>query len=133
MPDKEEDPLARLIEAMTGLPGIGEKTAERLAFHLLMAPKEEAMRLAYAIRDVKERIRYCAACFNVSAEDPCAICVDARRDRAVVCVVEQPSDLWAIERTGQFRGLYHVLLGRLAPLDGIGPDRLTIGRLLERL
>lgn len=128
-----DDPLARLIEALCGLPGIGEKTAERLAFHLLMASKEEAMRLAYAVRDVKEHVRLCAVCFNVGASTPCAVCRDAKRDRATVCVVEQPGDLWALERTGQYRGLYHVLGGRLAPLDGIGPDRLTAQSLLDRL
>jgi recombination protein RecR len=133
MPEKNHDPLAGLIEALAGLPGVGAKTAERMAFHLLMAPAEEAMRLAYAIRDVKEKIRHCAVCFNIGPDDPCAICRDPKRDRAVLCVVEQPGDLWAIERTAQYRGLYHVLLGRLAPLDGVGPDRLTAAKLAERL
>lgn len=128
-----DEPLARLIEALTGLPGIGEKTAERLAFHLLMASKEDAMRLAYAIRDVKDQVRLCAVCFNVGASTPCAVCRDPKRDRATVCVVEQPGDLWAIERTGHYRGLYHVLGGRFAPLDGVGPDRLTVQPLVERL
>ena len=127
------DPVARLIEELSRLPGIGAKSAERLAFHLLLASKEEAMRLAYAVRDLKEEARSCGVCFNVGAQDPCPLCRDDRRDRAVICVVEQPNDLWAIERTGQYRGSYHVLLGRLAPLDGIGPDRLTIGPLVERL
>jgi recombination protein RecR len=130
--ERDGDPLARLIEALTGLPGIGPKTAERLAFHLLMVTPEEAMRLAYAIRDVKEKVRRCAVCFNVGPTDPCAICRDPKRDRATLCVVELPNDLWAIERTAQYRGLYHVLLGRLAPLDGIGPDRLTVQKLLDR-
>ncbi len=133
MTEKNRDPLAVLIEALAGLPGVGAKTAERMAFHLLMAPSEEAMRLAYAIRDVKEKIRHCAVCFNIGSDDPCAICRDPKRDRAVLCVVEQPGDLWAIERTAQYRGLYHVLLGRLAPLDGVGPDRLTAAKLAERL
>ncbi len=133
MADKKDDPLAALIEALSGLPGVGAKTAERMAFHLLMAPAEEAMRLAYAIRDVKEKVRHCAVCFNIGPADPCAICRDPKRDRATLCVVEQPGDLWAIERTSQFRGLYHVLLGRLAPLDGVGPDRLTAAKLVERL
>jgi recombination protein RecR len=133
MTDKKDDPLARLIEALTGLPGIGAKTAERMAFHLLMVTPEEAMRLAYAIRDVKEKVRPCSVCFNIGSSDPCAVCRDERRDRSLLCVVEQPGDLWAIERTAQFRGVYHVLLGRLAPLDGVGPDRLTAQKLVERL
>jgi recombination protein RecR len=131
MPDK--DPLAVLIEALAGLPGVGTKTAERMAFHLLMASSEEAMRLAYAIRDVKEKVRHCATCFNVGSADPCPICRDPKRDRSLLCVVEQPGDLWAIERASTYRGLYHVLLGRLAPLEGVGPDRLTAQKLVERL
>jgi recombination protein RecR len=129
----DKDPMAVLIEALAGLPGVGTKTAERMAFHLLMASSEEAMRLAYAIRDVKEKVRHCATCFNIGPADPCAICRDPKRDRATLCVVEQPGDLWAIERASSYRGLYHVLLGRLAPLEGVGPDRLTGQKLVERL
>jgi recombination protein RecR len=130
--NENRDPLESLIEALTGMPGIGQKTAERLAFHLLMATPEEAMRLAYAIRDVKEKVRPCSVCCNVGSTDPCPICLDAKRDRATVCAVEQARDLWAIERTGRYHGLYHVLGGHIAPLDGIGPDRLTVQRLLDR-
>jgi recombination protein RecR len=125
----------RLIEAFGRLPGIGAKTAERLAHHVLRCPAEEALRLADAIREAKERIRHCQVCYHLTeAESPvCAICRDPRRDPAVVCVVEQARDLLAIERAGAFQGVYHVLLGRLAPLQGMGPDTLTLDALETRV
>lgn len=126
------EPIARLIEELCRLPGIGEKTAERLAFHLLTQPREEALRLAEAVRDLKDKVRSCSACYNISEQDPCALCADSRRDHGVVCVVEQTRDLWAIEKSGAYRGTYHVLHGHLSPIDGVGPENLTIGRLVER-
>jgi recombination protein RecR len=126
--------LDRLIAEFERLPGIGAKTAERLAFHVLRSGAEEAMGLARAIRDVKAKIRPCAECFNIAeGGGPCAVCADAGRDRGLVCVVEQPKDLLALERTARYRGLYHVLLGRLAPLEGAGPERLTVDALVERV
>jgi recombination protein RecR len=127
------DSLARLVEEFRKLPGIGSKTAERLAFHILKLPTEKAMALAYAIRDVKRNVRRCADCFNLSEKDRCAICESPDRDRAVVCVVENELDLMAIERSGAYRGLYHVLMGRVSPLDGIGPEQLTMERLVSRV
>lgn len=126
------DPILRLISEFTRLPGIGEKTAERLTFHLLAQQKEEGLRLADAIRDLKEKVKPCATCYNISEAPLCSICSDARRDQGVVCVVEQSRDLWAIEKSGAYRGIYHVLHGRLSPLDGVGPESLTITPLLER-
>lgn len=127
--------LDRLTESLGRLPGIGAKSAERLAHHLLKCPAEEALSLADAIRDVKERVRHCQSCFHLTeAEEPlCAICRDPARDRAVVCVVEQPRDLMALERVGTYRGVYHVLLGRLAPLQGMGPEQLTLDALATRV
>ncbi len=127
------EPILRLIQELTRLPGIGEKTAERLAFHLLAQPKEDGLRLAEAVRDLKEKVKSCGACYNITEVDPCAICSDARRDREVVCVVEHGKDLWAIEKSGAYRGVYHVLHGHLSPLDGVGPENLTVGRLEERV
>ncbi len=115
------------------MPGIGSKTAERLAYYILRADREQAMALAYAIRDVKKNVRHCSLCFNLAEQDPCPICADSRRDVSTICVVEQPKDLIAFELTGRYRGLYHVLLGRLAPLDGVEPEHLTIASLLERV
>ncbi|MGH7369883.1 MAG: recombination mediator RecR [Candidatus Methylomirabilaceae bacterium] len=115
------------------LPGIGPKSAQRLAFHLLKAPKEEALALAQSIIDLKERARSCIVCCNVSEDDRCNICADAHRDGSLLCVVEEAHDLWAIEKTGGFKGMYHVLGGSLSPLDGRGPDRLTAKALLRRL
>src|SRR6266436_6248385 len=116
--------LDRLTEAFGRLPGVGAKSAERLAHHILKCPAEEALTLADAIREAKDRVRHCRACFNLTeADEPlCAVCRDARRDPAIVCVVEQPRDLIALERAGTFQGVYHVLLGRLAPLQGMGPE-----------
>jgi recombination protein RecR len=125
--------VARLIEQLAKLPGIGRKTAERLAYHLLRVHKPEALALADAIRDVRENVRYCQACYNLAEGPLCAVCSDPKRDRTVLCVVEQPRDVMALEQAGTFRGLYHVLLGRIAPLDNIGPDQLTIDALVERV
>jgi len=125
--------LSRLIAEFARFPGIGEKTAERLALHVLRIPGEEAAALARAIDDVKANVRACSRCFNVSEQDPCALCADAGRDRSVICVVEQPSDLWAIEKSGSYNGLYHVLLGRISPLEGVGPEHLTVQKLLDRV
>lgn len=118
---------------MARLPGIGRRSAERLAFHVLKSQRDDAMALSQAIADVKTRVRHCPICFNFADAEICSICADPRRDRGVVLVVEQPKDLISIEQTGMFRGVYHVLLGRLAPLEGVGPDALTIDRLLERI
>lgn len=126
-------PIDQLIEALTKLPGIGKKTATRLAFHILRSSTEEAQTLAKSILDVKEKIKLCSICFNLTDEDPCKICMDERRNRELLCVVEGPNDLLAIENTGQYNGLYHVLHGRISPLEGIGPDELKIKELLERL
>jgi recombination protein RecR len=126
-------PLERLIERLRKLPGVGAKSAQRLAFHILRASAEEARELAAAIAEVKESLRLCGACFNVTDTDPCLICADPDRDRQSICVVEDPHNLVAIEKSGQFRGLYHVLHGSLSPLRGVGPDDLKIGPLLERL
>ena len=125
--------VENLVSQLTRLPGVGTRTAQRLAFHLLRVPKDEAVALAGAIAEVKERVRFCSECGNLTEEDVCAICSDARRDRAVVCVVEQPADLISLERTHEFRGLYHVLGGALSPIDGVEPEHLRIGELLQRV
>ncbi|HUU50016.1 MAG TPA: recombination mediator RecR [Nitrospinota bacterium] len=125
--------LSELIKELTRLPGIGEKTAQRLAFHILKTSKDRAKKLAQSIVDVKERITYCSVCCNIAEEDPCGICTDPRREKDIICVVEEPKDVFSIEKTNGFRGNYHVLLGALSPLDGIGPDDLRIKELLERL
>jgi len=125
--------IERLMEELGKLPGIGARTAERLAFHILKASEEEAMALAGAIRDVKTKIRPCRQCFNLSEQDLCAICRDERRDASLLCVVEQPKDLLAIESTGGYRGLYHVLMGAIAPLDGVEAEDLTIDALVKRV
>jgi recombination protein RecR len=127
------DPIQRLIHRLARLPGIGEKSATRLAFHLLRAPEGHARELAQAILEVKEKIRLCSRCCNLTEDDPCALCADARRDASILCVVAQPTDLLAVERSGSYRGRYHVLHGVLSPLDGVGPDDLRIRELLERL
>jgi recombination protein RecR len=125
--------VENLVSQLTRLPGVGSRTAQRLAFHLLRVPKDEAAALAGAIADVKERVRFCSECGNLTEEDVCDICRDARRDRAVVCVVEQPADLISVERTHEYRGLYHVLGGALSPIDGVEPEHLRIGELLQRV
>jgi len=122
-----------LVEKLSGLPGIGKKTAQRLAFFIMKMGKEEALSLARAIVEVKEKIRHCSVCFNLTETDPCGICSDPKRDRSVICVVENPSDVNAIERAGVYRGVYHVLGGALSPLDDIGPDELHIRELIDRL
>jgi recombination protein RecR len=125
-------PIARLVQQLGKLPGIGEKTAARLAFHILRASPEDAAALAAAIAEVKQKIRFCSVCCDLTETDPCAVCRDARRDPGVVCVVAQPQDVVAIERTGGYRGRYHVLHGVLSPLDGIGPDDLRVTELVSR-
>jgi recombination protein RecR len=126
-------PIDHLVDALTRLPGIGKKTASRLAFHILRSSSSEAQDLARAILDVKEKIRLCSICFNLTDEDPCRICQDERRAGEMLCVVEGPNDLIAIENTGGFNGRYHVLHGTISPLEGIGPDQLKMKELLERL
>jgi recombination protein RecR len=125
--------LERLITELTRLPGIGRKTAQRLAFHLLKQPKEEVLGLTHALEDIKDKIVRCSVCNNVTENDPCPICSNSRRDRSVLCVVEEANDVLAVERTDQFRGQYHVLGGLLDPLEGVGPDDLKIRELLGRL
>jgi recombination protein RecR len=125
--------VTRLIDQLAKLPGIGRKSAERIAYYILRVHKNEALALADAVRDVKENVRYCRVCYNLAEAELCGICQDARRDQSLLCVVEQPRDLIALEQAGTYRGVYHVLLGRLAPLEGIGPEQLTIGRLIERV
>jgi recombination protein RecR len=125
--------VARLIELLQRLPGIGPKTAQRLAFHILKQPAGAVRDLAEALVDVKARVVHCSRCFTVTDEDPCRICADPARDAGLLCVVEEPNDLVAMERTGEYRGHYHVLLGALSPLDGIGPDELKVRELLARL
>ena len=125
--------VTKLVDEFAKLPGIGKKSAERLAYHVLRVHKTEAMALAEAIRDVKENVRHCQVCYNLSEQDRCSICQDPRRDQGLLCVVEQPRDLIALETTGTFHGLYHVLLGRIAPLEGVGPEQLTIDALVERI
>lgn len=125
--------IQNLMNELARLPGIGMRSAERIAFHLLKEKTEEAMKLAEAIRDVKTRIKHCSICYNLTEQDPCAICADPNRDQGLVCIVEQPKDLLALEATGLYKGVYHVLLGRIAPLEGIEPEDLTIEALLNRL
>jgi recombination protein RecR len=122
-----------LIAQLSRLPGIGSRTAQRLAFHILRVPKEEAFALADAIREVKERIGFCRECGNLTEEELCTICADARRDRSLICVVEQPADLLSVERTHEYRGVYHVLGGALSPLDGVEPQHLRIDELVGRV
>jgi len=126
-------PISRLIDELKHLPGIGQKTAQRLAFHLLRAKPEEAMALADAIRDAKQNIRFCSVCNNITDADPCFYCTSATRSHKTICVVEEPINIMAIEKTRQFAGLYHVLGGSLAPLQGVGPDQLKIKSLIERM
>ncbi len=126
-------PVVRLVEEFYKLPGIGPKSAQRLAYHLLRMPAAEAEALAAAILDVKEKITFCSVCQNVTEVDPCRICSSDQRERSVICVVEEPLDILAIERTGKYRGLYQVLHGAISPMDGIGPEELKIGELLGRL
>ena len=126
-------PLAKLIEHFRALPGIGQKTAVRLAYHVLDMDVKDAKALAAAILEAKEKIGYCNTCFNLSDQNPCAICADEKRDHTTICVVEQPQDVAAMERTHEYKGVYHVLHGALSPLEGVGPDQLRIKELLTRL
>src|SRR6185436_5278008 len=125
--------VENLVAQLTRLPGIGSRTAQRLAFHLLQTQKEEALALAGAIEEVKERVRFCRECGNLTEEETCAICLDARRDHTTICVVEQPVDVVSLERTNEYRGLYHVLGGALSPIDGVDPGHLRIDELLSRV
>ena len=127
------EPLARLIDELKRLPAIGQKSAQRIAFHLERAPREDAERLAAAILDVKEKVKLCSLCNNLTELDPCAFCSDSRRDPEVICVVETPYNLVAVEKTREFHGQYHVLHGVLSPLHGIGPEQLKLKNLIERL
>src|SRR5712664_339936 len=127
------DPLIRLIEELQRLPGIGPKGAQRLAFHILKTPREQTDRLSDALREVKERVTYCSVCNNITELDPCAYCSSGARDPHVICVVEEPQNVAAIEKTREFKGMYHVLMGALSPLQGVGPDDLKIKSLLGRV
>ena len=125
--------VLRMMQQFQTLPGIGKKSAERIAYYILKLPKEKALELADAIRDVKENVRYCKNCYNLSEQELCDICRDPSRDRTLLCIVEQPRDLIALEQTGRYKGVYHVLLGRISPIDGIGADDLTIAALIQRI
>ena len=125
--------VENLVAQLSRLPGVGSRTAQRLAFHLLQRPKDEALALAQAIQEVKERVRFCRECGNLTEDETCAICLDPRRDHALICVVEQPVDLVSLERTHEYRGLYHVLGGALSPLDGVEPEHLRVDELLGRV
>ena len=125
--------LQELIEQFKKLPGIGGKSAQRLAFHVLRTPREDADRLCQAIRDVKDRVTYCTTCNNITDVDPCSLCGDAGRDHRIICVVEEPQNVSVVDRTGGFRGVYHVLMGAISPLQGVGPDDLKIKGLLARV
>jgi recombination protein RecR len=126
-------PVQSLIDELGRLPGVGPKSAQRIAFHLLKLPDEDATRLARAITEAKERVSFCRRCFNVCEGEECGICGDSRRDTTIVCVVEEPRDVVAVEKTGEFRGRYHVLQGAISPLEGIGPDQIRVRELLTRL
>ena len=127
------EPLTRLVEQLQKLPGIGAKGAQRLAFHVLRTPREDAERLCDAIRDVKERVTYCSVCNNITDVDPCPYCTSDSRDHRLICVVEEPQNVSVVERTREFKGVYHVLMGALSPLHGVGPDDLKVKGLLERV
>jgi len=124
--------LQQLIDEFSRLPGIGRKSAQRLALHLLKQPREDVVRMARTLVNMKDRIRYCSVCWNITEGDPCAICASPKRDRCIICVVEEPNDVMAVEKTNDFKGLYHVLGGALSPLDGIGPEDLKVKELLDR-
>ena len=127
------DPLTRLVEQLQKLPGIGAKGAQRLAFHILKNPRDDAERLCEAIRDIKERVTYCTVCNNITEQDPCGFCTSGSRDQRLICVVEEPQNVSVVEKTREFRGVYHVLMGALSPLHGVGPDDLKIQGLLSRV
>ncbi len=126
-------PVQDLIDELGRLPGVGPKSAQRIAFHLLKLPKDDALRLARSIAEVKDKVSFCARCYNVSEGEECGICTDPRRDATVVCVVEEPRDIVAVEKTGEFHGRYHVLQGAISPIEGIGPEQLRVKELLARL
>lgn len=130
---KFSDSVERLVEEFCKLPGIGRRTAQRLTFYILKLRRDEALKLSQAILDVKDKVRYCSVCFNITEEDPCNICKDNKRDKSTICIVEEPKDVLALEKTNQYKGLYHVLGGVLSPLDGIGPDDLRVKELITRL
>jgi recombination protein RecR len=125
--------LDELIQELSKLPGIGRKSAQRIAFYLLKISKEEVIRLASTIESAKSKLRFCSTCFNLTEIDPCAVCADSERDRTTVCVVEEPSDVLALDRIKEYKGLYHVLQGAISPLDGIGPEKLKVRELVDRL
>ena len=127
------EPVGRLIDELRKLPGIGVKTAQRLAFHVLSMPSEEVRKLSEALRDAKDKVRWCSVCGNITDVDPCGYCADASRDRSTMCVVERPEDVIAMERTREFRGVYHVLGGAISPMEGIGPGDIRLRELLERV
>jgi recombination protein RecR len=127
------NPVQELIDELGRLPGVGPKSAQRIAFHLLKLPRDDALRLARAITEVKDKVSFCTRCFNVAEGDECGICTDPRRDTTVVCVVEEPRDIVAVEKTGEFRGRYHVLQGAISPIEGIGPDQLRVKELVVRI
>jgi recombination protein RecR len=127
------EPVQDLIDELGRLPGVGPKSAQRIAFHLLKLPEQDASRLAHAITEVKRRVRFCDTCFNIAESAQCELCSDSRRDPSVICVVEEPKDIVAVERTQEFRGRYHVLQGAINPIEGIGPDQLRVRELLERI
>jgi len=129
----QPEPLTRLVEELQRLPGVGRKSAQRLAFHILRTPREDADRLCQAVQDVKEKVSYCSVCNNITDVDPCLYCTDEGRDRRLICVVEEPQNVIGIEKTRDFRGAYHVLMGAISPLQGIGPDELKIKGLLARV
>jgi recombination protein RecR len=133
VPSSLPEPLARLVEQFQKLPGIGAKSAQRLAFHVLKTPREDAERLCEAIRDVKEQVTYCSTCNNITDVDPCVFCTSTTRDQRVICVVEEPQNVSVVEKTREFRGVYHVRMGALSPLHGVGPDDLKIKGLLARV
>jgi recombination protein RecR len=126
-------PVQELIDELGRLPGVGPKSAQRIAFHLLKLPKVDALRLARAITEAKDRVSFCTRCFNIAEGDTCGLCTDDRRDPTIVCVVEEPRDIVAVEKTQEFRGLYHVLQGAISPIDGVGPEQLRIRELLARI
>jgi recombination protein RecR len=133
VPSSLPEPLTRLVEQLQKLPGIGAKSAQRLAFHVLKTPREDADRLCDAIRDVKEQVTYCSTCNNITDVDPCVFCTSATRDQRIICVVEEPQNVSVVEKTREFRGVYHVLMGAMSPLQGVGPDDLKIKGLLTRV
>ena len=133
MPNVYAQPVQELIDELGRLPGVGPKSAQRIAFHLLKAEKVDALRLAHAISEAKDRVAFCATCFNISEGDQCELCADDRRDPTVLCVVEEPRDIVAVEKTQEFNGRYHVLQGAISPIEGVGPDQLRIRELLARI